>query len=195
MVAWPTPRRSSVGHGRHIGNNLARWRQRLSLSGSGRRCCAGACVCFSIATIRVEQAAPARWKLAAACTGLLATLLLSMVTLRPSVATAHEMKEAQQVTRNQAPDDSRKATSTEDRLEYSGRVLDPDGKPFAGAKLHLAYFGYTGQAPPAIRATSDSQGHFRIDVRKQDFVDTDNETPWSTALVVGTADGFWTRLG
>ncbi|HEX3447765.1 MAG TPA: M56 family metallopeptidase, partial [Isosphaeraceae bacterium] len=147
---------------------------------------------------RVEQAAPRRWKLAAACTGLLATLLLSMVTLRPSAATAQEMKEAKQVTRNQAADASRTATSAGDRFEYAGRVLDPDGKPFAGAKLHLAYFGYTGQTSPAIRAMSDSGGHFRIAVRKEDFVDTTQERPWATARVVATAEGFglgWADAG
>ena len=94
------------------------------------------------------------------------------------------------MTRNQAADASHRATPTGDRFEFAGRVLDPDDKPIAGAKLHLAYFGYNGQVPPAIRATSDSTGHFRIDVRKEDFVDTNYETPWITVQVVATAEGF-----
>ena len=52
--------------------------------------------------------------------------------------------------------------------------------------------------PARYPRTSDSQGYFRIAVRKQDFVDTDNETPSSTAQVVGTAYGFglgWADAG
>ncbi len=85
---------------------------------------------------------------------------------------------------------SPRAAVTADRFEYAGRVLDPDGQPVAGAKLHLAYFGYNGQAAPAIRATSDAKGQFRIEVSKADFVDTTDETPWTTAQVVATAAGF-----
>ena len=56
--------------------------------------------------------------------------------------------------------DPGKSVTTGDRFEYAGRVVDPEGNPVAGAKLHLAYFGYNGQAPPAIRATSDRDGRF-----------------------------------
>ena len=85
-------------------------------------------------------------------------LLLSTITLRPSAATAQEMKAQPGATNAIARAASQKAAITGDRFEYAGRVLDPDGKPVAGAKLHLAYFGYNGQAPPAIRATSDASG-------------------------------------
>jgi beta-lactamase regulating signal transducer with metallopeptidase domain len=137
---------------------------------------------------RVEQTTSRGWKLAAAAVGLVAALLLSMITLRPP-ATAQEMK-ATQGPKTIAGTVSPKAAVATDRFEYSGRVLDPYGKPVAGAKLHLAYFGYNGQAAPAIRATSDALGRFRIEVSKADFVDTTYETPWTTAQVVATAAGF-----
>ncbi len=87
------------------------------------------------------------------------------------------------------PDPSKFAT-TGDRIEFAGRVVDPEGNPVAGAKLHLAHFGYNGQAPPAIRATSDRDGRFSINVTKRDFADSTYETPWTTAQVVATAAGF-----
>ena len=138
---------------------------------------------------RIEPGTSCRWKLATACLGVLAALLLSTLTLRPSSATAQDMK-ATQVTKNPSGAAAPETTNTGDRFEYAGRVVDPDLKPIAGAKLHLAYFGYNGQAPPAIRATSDAGGGFRIEVRKTDFVDTTYENPWTTAQVVATAAGF-----
>jgi beta-lactamase regulating signal transducer with metallopeptidase domain len=138
---------------------------------------------------RVEPATSRRWKLAAACTGLLASLLLSIVTLRPSAATAQVMK-APQGANNPSGAASQKTSVGGDRFEYAGRVVNPEGKPVIGAKMHLSYVSYHGQAPPAIRATSDAEGRFRIETRKVDFVDTTYDTPWTTTQVVATAAGF-----
>jgi protocatechuate 3,4-dioxygenase beta subunit len=143
---------------------------------------------------RVEPATSRRWKLATASMGLLAALLLSTVTLRQSAATAQVMK-APQRANNPSEPASQKTAIAGDRFEYAGRVVDPDGKSVSGAKLHLSYFNYQGQLPPAVRATSDATGRFRIDVRKEDFVDTTYDTPWTTTQVVATAAGFglgWT---
>jgi beta-lactamase regulating signal transducer with metallopeptidase domain len=137
---------------------------------------------------RVEPTTSRRWKLATAYLGLLATLPLSMITLRPT-AIAQEMK-MPGAAKNEAGAASQQPAVTGDHFEYAGRVLDPKGKPIAGANLHLAYFGYNGQAPPAIRATTDADGHFRFVVRKQDFADTRDDAPWSTVQLVAAAEGF-----
>jgi beta-lactamase regulating signal transducer with metallopeptidase domain len=137
---------------------------------------------------RVEEAAPRYWKLAAACLGTLAALMLSMVTLRPSTATAQEMKAQPKDTRAAGKAAPNSATADE-RFEYAGRVVDPDGKPFAGAKLHLAHFRYGSDSPARIRATSDSDGRFRFIVEKGDF-EADHEEPWHSAQVVARAVGF-----
>ena len=110
-------------------------------------------------------------------------------SLYAAPATAQEMKKTKAAT---SPDrsGSQNTANTVDRFVYSGRVLDPDLKPVAGAKLHLAYFGFNGQAPPAVRATSDRDGRFLIEVRKSDFVDSTYETPWTTTQVVARAAGF-----
>jgi protocatechuate 3,4-dioxygenase beta subunit len=56
-------------------------------------------------------------------------------------------------------------------VAVSGRVLDPDGKPVAGARLHQG---------PAQRAVSDEHGQFRFTAPSSDF----------PMQVVGAADGF-----
>ncbi len=76
-----------------------------------------------------------------------------------------------------------------ERFEYAGLVLDPEGKPVAGANLHLTYYGDREQATP-IRATSDVQGRFRFTVTKRDFNDTDAKEPWTWSKVVASAPGF-----
>jgi RNA polymerase sigma factor (sigma-70 family) len=77
-----------------------------------------------------------------------------------------------------------------DRFEYAGIVLDPDGKPVAGAKLHLAYWGSRGQVRSEVRGTTDAQGRFRFTVTMRDLTDNDQENPWNWAQVVAAADGF-----
>jgi RNA polymerase sigma factor (sigma-70 family) len=74
-------------------------------------------------------------------------------------------------------------------ITYSGRVLDPDGKPFAGARLHLLY--YTPKALPVPpRATSDAEGHFQFRVARADFDRSYNTAPWDQAIPVAVAKGF-----
>jgi RNA polymerase sigma factor (sigma-70 family) len=48
-----------------------------------------------------------------------------------------------------------------------GRVLDPSGKPVAGAKLYLLDFA-DSKAPPRVQATSDADGRFRFTVARKD---------------------------
>ena len=137
----------------------------------------------------IEPTTSRRWRFVTASVGLVMALLLSTITLRPAAATAQQTKGTPPM-KPLANDDSRKPPPTADRFEYAGRVLDPDGKPVAGARLHLAYFGYSGNAPPAVRATSDAEGRFRIAVSQADFVDSSSESPWMSTKIVATADGF-----
>ena len=48
-------------------------------------------------------------------------------------------------------------------IVYQGRVLDPDGKPFAGAAVYLVSYGLKHPDDPPIRATSGADGRFRFD--------------------------------
>src|SRR5262249_8218004 len=48
----------------------------------------------------------------------------------------------------------------EDRVSVKGQVLDPDGKPFAGAKLYLGHYGPGDKVAFSVRATSGKEGRF-----------------------------------
>jgi RNA polymerase sigma factor (sigma-70 family) len=77
----------------------------------------------------------------------------------------------------------------EGSVTYSGRVLGPDGKPFAGAKLHLLY--YTPKALPVpARATSDAEGRFQFSVARADFDRAYSKAPWDGAILVAVANGY-----
>ena len=81
------------------------------------------------------------------------------------------------------------ADDTTGSAAYAGRVLDPDGKPVAGAKLYVLYS--TPKALPVPeRGTSDKDGNFRFSVEKKDFDRSDSPRPWSAATLVAVADGY-----
>ncbi|MBO0698093.1 MAG: hypothetical protein J2P46_06850, partial [Zavarzinella sp.] len=72
---------------------------------------------------------------------------------------------------------------------FAGRVLDPDGKPVAGAKLYALY--YTPKVMPVPeRATSDKDGGFRFTVPKKEFDRSASATPWDEVMVVAVAEGY-----
>jgi protocatechuate 3,4-dioxygenase beta subunit len=71
---------------------------------------------------------------------------------------------------------------------FSGRVLDPDGKPFAGAKLYAPY-PVSRSRPPAVRATSDADGQFRFTVARPELEASMSYPSYSPGLLA-MADGF-----
>ncbi len=74
-------------------------------------------------------------------------------------------------------------------VEFRGQVLDPDGKPFAGAKLYLVY-PTPKELPFPACATSDAEGRFRFRVIKTDFDRSYKPAPWEEAVVVAAAKGY-----
>ncbi len=82
-------------------------------------------------------------------------------------------------------------------VTVSGRVLGPDGKPVAGAKLYRAFWVefIEGNPPPApkLLGTSDRDGRFQLAVSREELA----KHPKAVLQVVATADGFgpdWVRL-
>jgi RNA polymerase sigma factor (sigma-70 family) len=74
-------------------------------------------------------------------------------------------------------------------VEFRGQVLDPDGKPFAGAKLHL-FYSTSKKLPIPAGVTSDAEGRFHFRIAKTDF-DRLNKPPWwENGFVVATAKGY-----
>jgi RNA polymerase sigma factor (sigma-70 family) len=94
-----------------------------------------------------------------------------------------------QTTAEPAKPDPEKKDDAKGSFTYGGRVLDPDGKPVAGAKLYLLY--YTPKSLPVpVRATSNEEGRFRFTVAKTDFDTSDGREPWQAAMVIALADGY-----
>ena len=73
---------------------------------------------------------------------------------------------------------------------YQGRVLDPDGKPFAGAAVYLVSYGLKHPNNPPVRATSGADGRFRFAVPKSDFDTSLEEHPWSYAPLLARTPGL-----
>ena len=81
-------------------------------------------------------------------------------------------------------------TEPGETVGYQGRVLDPDGKPFAGAAVHLVSYGLKHPEDPPIRATSDADGRFRFKVLKSDFDTSLEEHPWSYSAIIARVPGL-----
>lgn len=83
-----------------------------------------------------------------------------------------------------------KREEAKDVLVVRSRVVDPDGKPVAGAKLYLLDFP-AKVTPPPVRATSAADGGFHFAIPKSDvqlahyFVN-----PWEAVAVIAVADGY-----
>src|SRR5947209_6223072 len=81
------------------------------------------------------------------------------------------------------------AKPIEGTAKYGGRVLGPDGKPVAGARLYALY--YTPKVLPIPqRGTSDKDGGFRFTVEKKEFDRSISARPWDETMVVAVADGY-----
>ncbi len=81
-------------------------------------------------------------------------------------------------------------------LVYQGRVLDPDGKPFAGASLYLVSYGLKQPDNPPIRANSGADGRFRFEVPRSVFDTSMEEHPWTYTPILARARAWrsaWSR--
>jgi RNA polymerase sigma factor (sigma-70 family) len=85
-----------------------------------------------------------------------------------------------------------------DLLVVRSRVVDPEGKPVAGAKLYLLDFPNTA-VPPEVRAISGKDGQFEFAVPKRDvhlaryYVNAN--AAWGQVAVMAVADGYGPAWG
>jgi RNA polymerase sigma factor (sigma-70 family) len=84
--------------------------------------------------------------------------------------------------------------SDEETVAVRGRVLDPDGKPLAGAKLY-SYVAYTRDSdfpeksiPP--QTTSDKNGRFELQISAGNFLPAPTQIVYGKTTVAALADGF-----
>jgi protocatechuate 3,4-dioxygenase beta subunit len=77
-------------------------------------------------------------------------------------------------------------------VTYSGRAVDPDGKPVAGAKVYY-YFVTRDEVPTPARATTNPDGRFVFTLTPKDVplspVPSERD-PLRTGYIVVKADGF-----
>src|SRR5262249_47692452 len=93
-------------------------------------------------------------------------------------------------------------------VRVRGRVLGPDGKPFAGAKLNLGHYG-PGGVTFSVRATSGQDGSFDFTFNRTELSKARSDRPvdpWeerggfhpvSVGNLVAVADGHgadWARV-
>jgi RNA polymerase sigma factor (sigma-70 family) len=79
------------------------------------------------------------------------------------------------------------ADNKSENVEVKGRVVDPDGKPLAGAKVYLNYQG-SKEEERSVRAKSDADGRFTF-AFKSDLLDL--SSPFgSWYQVIAAAEGY-----
>jgi len=83
--------------------------------------------------------------------------------------------------------------SDDDLVTVSGKVVDPRGKPFAGAKIFaVRWYWETHIAhAPLAETKSGADGRFTISFRKSQFsVDVRRMEQWKETAIVGTSETF-----
>jgi RNA polymerase sigma factor (sigma-70 family) len=75
-----------------------------------------------------------------------------------------------------------RSASKDQTIEIKGRVLDPDGKPVAGAKVYVSTYSPKDKNDPKVRAASDADGSFRF-LAKRTEVDFDE-------MIAAVAPGY-----
>jgi RNA polymerase sigma factor (sigma-70 family) len=130
--------------------------------------------------------------------GVSALLLLAGLVAATAGALAHhvfaapkeELPTPAAPPRAEAPRPAPAATDEKGKtVDVSGRVLDPDGKPFAGAKVCLVAHGLARQEPVRAAALSMADGTFRLSVARRAAEVADSDPMWHTD-VIATAKGY-----
>jgi len=82
------------------------------------------------------------------------------------------------------------------RLEYRGQVVDPEGKPVAGARVFLVYWlhGAPLDYVAKPRAVTDDKGRFEFSTTRSDF-EPDAKDAWRACSIVAAADGYGFAAG
>jgi RNA polymerase sigma factor (sigma-70 family) len=133
-------------------------------------------------------------KLKVASAVLLAASLITAAALTQPATAGNDTPKPAPGAKAPAAEARPSATDTADPGVYRGKVLGPDGKPVAGAKLYLTdqsgYHRYPTPAPEC--GTAGADGRFEFATPKGEF-----DRNWGT-VVVATAVGFgpgWIPVG
>jgi RNA polymerase sigma factor (sigma-70 family) len=105
--------------------------------------------------------------------------------------TSTPIADAQSIARTIAAD-VKPAAEKPDVVEYQGRVLGPEGKPIAGAKVYY-HCSTRADEPIPVRAVTDAEGRFSFSLGRKDVPqssDAIESDPRRTGQVVAKAEGF-----
>ncbi len=61
-----------------------------------------------------------------------------------------------------------RSASKDEAIEIKGRVLGPDGKPLAGAKVYVTTRTYKDKRDPKVRAQTDADGRFQLTASREE---------------------------
>src|SRR5262249_28417207 len=86
------------------------------------------------------------------------------------------------------PADAPAAKEAEGRITVGGQVIDPDGKPLAGAKLYLGGLAAMKEAAYPVRATSGGDGRFTFTFATSELDTTREDDPAYQVLAI--AEGY-----
>jgi beta-lactamase regulating signal transducer with metallopeptidase domain len=78
----------------------------------------------------------------------------------------------------------RASKTSDDLFEVSGRVVDPDGRPVAGARIVLV------KPVPSAATQTDNEGRFKFPMHKDEFGLNDSGTPWAYVKLMAVAEGY-----
>jgi RNA polymerase sigma factor (sigma-70 family) len=92
-----------------------------------------------------------------------------------------------------APAPAGKGDADRKKVTCCGKVLDPEGKPVAGAKLLLLYSA-AKKIPEKVWATSGADGGFRFLVPENTLDTAWSEDPWEHTSVMAAAEGYGVAL-
>lgn len=85
------------------------------------------------------------------------------------------------------------APPADDTLRFQGRVLDPEGKPVAGASIFVSH-NFREYRPdpvaPRPRGISGADGQFSLEIKKADLPTSLYTEAWKWPLLIATAPGF-----
>jgi RNA polymerase sigma factor (sigma-70 family) len=76
-----------------------------------------------------------------------------------------------------------RSASKDPSTEIKGRVLDPEGKPLAGAKVYVSTYSYKDKSDPKLRAETDESGRFHFTARPVEVEDRE-------MMVAAVAPGY-----
>ncbi len=93
--------------------------------------------------------------------------------------------------------DAAKAEEASKPISFSGRVVDPDNRPVAGARLYVteSYDIDSVSPPPIVRATTADNGGFSFHIQSDQLKASRRWKDASPPTVVAIADGFGPGFG